>query len=162
MALKEANSPRSKKSRSSNFSQVEELSLIEIVKNNDFGPILEKHRNDFATVALKRKTWDLIYAEWESLPNVSNRTLDQLQMKWKALVKQAKSKDADYKRKTKQTGGGEVPEEPDQKLVIVKQLLSNTFSEIPNPFDGDSSFCCQLAGTQSFNEETKGILFIPL
>lgn len=121
--------------------------MIEIIKSNDLGSILEKHRNDNATATEKRKAWNLIYKQWTDLQNVSNRTLEQLQTKWKSIVKLAKSEDASRKWKMKETGGGEPPRELSQTLVSVNQLLSHTFSEIPNPFGGDSANSCQTVET---------------
>lgn len=136
--------PAKKANRSENFSRNDVVALVEIIKNNDFGPILEKHGNDNITVIQKKNTWDKIYDEWKALPNVSNRTLLQLQTKWKAIVKGAKSEDAGIKRKRKLTGGGPPPNDPDPLHAMVKQLLCSTFAEIPNKFDGDSSTSNQL------------------
>lgn len=128
-----------KKRRSANFSRGEIQSLLEIVKNNDFGPILERHGNDAVTINKKRNAWLKVHQDWSALPNVSKRELDQLQQKWKAIVKETKSKDAEFQRKRKSTGGGRPPQEPDSAILQVKELLSNTFTEIPNPYDGDAS-----------------------
>lgn len=132
----EASAP--KRSRSKNFTRSETLSLTEIIKNNDFGRILETHGNDNSTVEEKKKAWNEISEQYNALPNISKRDLPQLKAKWKSLVQQAKSVEAEFKSKTKATGGGGPPADSDPLLVSVKEMCSSTFSEILNPYDGDA------------------------
>ena len=114
--------------RSKNFTDIEKLHLINIIKDKGLLDIIQSKKNDHVSLNKKETAWNSILMDFSAVSSLS-RTIKQLQVLWRDLKSRAKEKYTAMKKERLSTGGGRSEMEIDQVNKAMIDILPQALLE---------------------------------
>ena len=125
-----------KRAKRSNFSAKERETLALCIQ--PFKNVIEKVANDSASVKEKNKAWESIVRQFRLQVKDNSITVAQTKGIWKRMKVAGKKEEREFRKKQRQTGGGEPPAPVSIETSLVMGIAPSSFVLPPtNTLDSD-------------------------
>lgn len=131
-----ANSNEIPRKRAKNFSQEEEVLLVDLVENHK--NCIENKKSDAVIWRQKEEAWQKIEEEFAAVIGVK-RNWKALRDKYDAVKRRSKSEMAEVKMETYRTGGGVSSAKISPISTKIASMLGDSATGLQNAFDSDCS-----------------------
>ncbi|GLV33434.1 apontic [Carabus blaptoides fortunei] len=131
-----------KRTRANNWNEEEKAVFINAAKNHMH--IIENKKKCVTTNRMKDEAWRKI--QKDMLHEGYVRDINRIKEQWQRMKVQSKTHIRNFKKCTKQTGGGPPPTQPTEIEYQISELIPHEFTDDKNPFDSDNI-------TPSLNDE---------
>lgn len=132
------------KSRGRNFTPKEKELLVSLIEDHPRSELTTNRNNDKDTCKAKKKFWCEIAESFNSASgSESNYNDEQLKICFKNMASRAKNAQAENKKETIKTGGGQKESEIGTIDAKVINVIGDTIKPIDNLFDSDAKFFSQ-------------------